>query len=459
MLKTDMLSIAQAAQEALDWELFATRKPRVEHYEAFFRLTALLEPTLRHAMWPSPEGFPHVRPSWPANRGPNGYFQQFKLLAQRIRSIAMDPSLSESLGWWRVRHWVVTPMIRSWVEASLGQVLEWRFANAGDRSHVCGIIRAFLVEPGVFARSSFRVSPGSLASVGNGARLLGARSKAKEYSFLGGIGSAASLAAPARDAGKVVLVVDADRVLDLSAVDGSLAACPLFGAAGEDGGHCYHAVRNCLYVALLHGKEAFCERAGSIVHQLWDAGAGWHAGRVGARLQMRMAGLGENSPLREAVVREITDRLWEEGKDPFNRRDPNRGRPRAAGPAPRPDVRMPIRLALRESTCTMAETRETAQPTALSIAPAADEAVRRALRLGVGDALEALPMFQEDQRTVAHDRAASVRMEALASWVDSEEGYAWRAARAVIWDTSIAWPAVPGAVVLADDVEEVIALE
>ena len=200
------------------------------------------------------------------------------------------------------------------------------------------------MERGVFARSSFRVSPGSLASVGYGARLLGARSRAKEYSFLGGVGSAASLAAPARLKGRVVLVVDAERDLNLTAVDGSLAALREFGAAGEAGEHCYHAVRICLCAALLHGKENFCERAGSIIHQLWDAGAGWHAGRIGARLQMRLAGLGENSPFREAVVREITSRLWEEGKDPFTQSQRGVDGPRV-GPAPRPDIRVLIRIA------------------------------------------------------------------------------------------------------------------
>lgn len=230
-------------------------------------------------------------------------------------------------------------------------------------------------------------------------------------------------------------------------MDGSLAALPEFGAVGEGDAHCYHAVRICLYVALLHGKEAFCERSGSTIHQLWDPGAGWHAGRT--RLAMRLAGLGENSPFREAVVHEITTRLWEEGKGPFILRD--RGEPRAVGPAPQPDIRAPIRVALRESTITRGETREAAQPTDLGIARGADEALQRALKQGFGDALEALPMFQEDRRTVAHDREASVRMEALQSWAVSEEGLAWRAARAAIYDTTTPVPE-------ADDDEDIIAL-
>ena len=96
----------------------------------------------------------------------------------------------------------------------------------------------------------------------------------------------------------------------------------------------------------------------------------------------------------------------------------------------------------------------------LAIARGADEAVQRAIRLGFGDALEALPMFQEDRRAVAHDRTASVLREALQSWVASEEGAAWRATRSAIFDASIAVPAAAlGQAALADDLEEVLALE
>ena len=63
-------------------------------------------------------------------------------------------------------------------------------------------------------------------------------------------------------------------------------------------------------------------------------------------------------------------------------------------------------------------------------------------------------------RLMAHDRAASVRREALQSWVASKEGAAWRATRSAIFDASIAEPAAAlGEAALADDLEEVLALE
>ena len=125
----------------------------------------------------------------------------------------------------------------------------------------------------------------------------------------------------------MVRVVGAERFLDASALEASLGARREFTAPGPRGEHCYHAVRLVLRICLMHGKEAFCERAGSIVHQLWDAQCHWHAGRVGDRLQMRMIGLGEHSPLRESVVREITDYIWDQRKNPVVRYGKNRGKP------------------------------------------------------------------------------------------------------------------------------------
>ena len=125
----------------------------------------------------------------------------------------------------------------------------------------------------------------------------------------------------------MVRVVGAERFLDASALEASLGVRREFTAPGPRGEHCYHAVRLVLRICLMHGKEAFCERAGSIVHQLWDAQSHWHAGRIGDRLQMRMIGLGEHSPLRESVVREITDYIWDQGKNPVVRYGKNRGKP------------------------------------------------------------------------------------------------------------------------------------
>ena len=134
-------------------------------------------------------------------------------------------------------------------------------------------------------------------------------------------------------------------------------------------------------------------------------------------------------------MHEITLRLWEQGKDPFTQRRADEHH--AVAPDPWPDAKDPIRLALRESPCTMAEAREVAQPTDLAIAQGARGAAHRAIRL------DALPMFRGDSSA-----------EAYQSWTASEEGAAWRANRLGIFNTSAAGPAALGDAALADDLEE-----
>ena len=146
--------------------------PKELECRAFCDLATLLRPSLRHAMWPSPQDFPHVPRSWSDLRGHNGWFRQYQTLARRIRTAAREPR-SDRWGWWRVRYWVVEPVIRCPMEVALGQLLRWRFRlSAGARGFVCAIIYSFLWGYGVSARPSFRVRPDALASPGNGKILL-----------------------------------------------------------------------------------------------------------------------------------------------------------------------------------------------------------------------------------------------------------------------------------------------
>ena len=78
------------------------------------------------------------------------------------------------------------------------------------------------------------------------------------------------MAAPPRLRGKVVTVVGAKRALDHGALEAALATLPKITAPGDDGAHCYHAVRLVHRVRLLRAVDSCCERWGSMIHQLWD---------------------------------------------------------------------------------------------------------------------------------------------------------------------------------------------
>ena len=83
-----MLRLCEEAWLAFDWHHLALRTPTREHYLAVLRHVELLEPMLRRTLWPPAPAFPHVRRAWPAQRGANGWFRQFQLLALRVRNKA-----------------------------------------------------------------------------------------------------------------------------------------------------------------------------------------------------------------------------------------------------------------------------------------------------------------------------------------------------------------------------------
>ena len=433
-----MVALLQDASLALAWGDLAMRPPTLDQHRAFLRLVARLRPALSNTLWPDPPAFPHVQRAWPAERGTGGWFQQYTLLAKRLRQAARPVDLSHRWGWWTARAWVVRPVVRTVMDASLGQLSQWRRAwHAAARSYVCQLVGEFLGLQGVSARSRevFCVSLGSLAIVGKAARLPGARGKKAQYAFRGGVGGLASLSAPARLRGKVVCVVGAKLELDENALEASLAREPSFTAASRDGDHCYHAVRLCHRVRMMRAMESCCERWGSFVHQLWDGNVCWHPSRIAGRLLMREAGLANNLPATEAVVQEVALYLEERrGMSAFLKRG---GPRREATPAPLPPgaTLMAIRRALRESTYTKDDARADAEPMSLLSQPMAAAAVQRALDRGAHGRMEALPSFFVDQRTEARASASSESAARLQSWLDSEEAAAWRSRRTSIFGT------------------------
>ena len=194
--------------------------------------------------------------------------------------------------------------------------------------------------------------------------------------------------------------------------------------------HCWHVVRLVHRMRLLRGQEACCERWGSLLHQLWDASSHWNAGTVAGRLQLREAGLAQNTRSTEAVVQHIVTHLTNvHNMNPFALRG-RRHEATAATPAAG-HLHQGLARALKESTYTSEKAKADAEPRMLQLIPSARDAVAAAFRSD--GSMQALPLFQEDARTVAHDRADSVVRERLQSWWRSEEGMDWRRERASIF--------------------------
>ena len=445
-----MLALGRDAALALNWGDLTSKPPTREQHLAFLRLARALKPALQRTLWPSTDVFPHVCCEWPAERGQNGWFQQFRELAQRLRRTARDPRCS----WWRVEKWLVQPVIRTHVEASVGRLLAvagaWQQPAA--RARVCQLIGEFVGAPSVSAGVAaaptmsggalppFWASVAALAGLGYGARLPGARSLRSVYMFRGGVGSLASLTAPARLRGKVVTVIWAKRALDDVALEAALATLPDLSAPGADGDHCYHVVRLIHRVRLLRAVESCCERWGSIIHQLWDGQSVWHPRRIAGRLLMRDSGLGEISSESEGMVAEITDFLSKQGMDPFVQdrrlRDASPMDPPPAG------LREVCRRALRESPYTQQLAADAARPCSLRLRPEAEEALAKARRAGGTADFEPLPLFQERVSALRRDRAMSVVNDARQDWLRGPDAADWREKRAAIFGTGEG-PAIP----------------
>jgi len=430
-----MLALGEAAGVALDWPALLAAPATVEHFRAFFRLAALLRPILEHTAWPSKEAFPHVKHSWPSERGTNCLFREFQMLAMRIRKAARDAHVA-TRSWWRASHYLVQPVLRTSTEAALGPCFRRLgvFAAASDVARVCSVVSAF---SGVGAPRPFRATPASLANAGCAAALSGARGKRRVYEFRGAEGSFASVASPKNLRGKLVRVVGADLELDFDALEASLTATPFFTAPAPNGDHCWHAVRIVHRTRLLRAMESCCERWGSIVHQLWTGNVNWHPSRIAGRLQMRDAGLAAQGPLTEVVVSEISSWLAaERNMNPFVQRPARRHREGSAGTSPATEALRPdLRRALRESGYSREDAKAATQANSLPLA--AQEAVNAALQRGLGrGVMEALPLFQQDRRVAARSLAPSVQREHLRSWSESDAGEAWRRKRARIFNNT-----------------------
>ena len=415
---------------------------------AFLRLAKALKPAIENALCPPPPAlFPHVCFRWPAERGPNGWFQQFQLFAKRLRQKARSPGCP----WWRVEQWLAQPVMRARLEASVGKLLAvagaWQQPAARARLPAhrrvrwsakrfcwrCGPER-FCPPPPFWTRVA------GMAGLGHGARLPGARSQRSAYMFRGGVGSLASLAAPAKLRGKVVTVVGMKRVLDDVVLEATLATLPEFAAPCEDGAHCYHVVHLIRRVRLLRAVESCCGRWGSIIHLLWDGNSIWHPRRVAGRLLLRDSGLMELSSASEGMVTEITDFLSKQGMDPFVQ---NR-RLREAVPLDPPLAgwREACRRALRESSYTRELAAEAARPCSLRLRPDAEEALAKARRVGGAGDFAPLPLFHENAPTLRRDRATSVLREAQQDWWQGPEAAEWREKRVAIFGTGEG-PAIP----------------
>lgn len=112
---------------------------------------------------------------------------------------------------------------------------------------------------------------------------------------------------------------DEKGVLDESAVAASVACYPcLSWPAGPRKQHCWHAAFLLQHNRTLNAASASCERAGSLLHNLFSGDTRLSPVRVAARIRLRNAGLRCDGNFEdEQLVSDLSECLLSHGKSPF----------------------------------------------------------------------------------------------------------------------------------------------
>ncbi len=361
-------------------------------------------------------------------------FAQYKTLMIRVRRYARR---CQWVGpWFRHVEFIVRPVSKSPIlEASLRLHSPFRNASPLQRACVFSVVTSFA---GCKQRA-FPVKCESVARLGCGHSLRGSRSLLQTRVFRGDVGSFASVATnPFK--GKVVRIVGAKTDVDEDSLLATLEADPFFTRpgifAGIEESHAWHAVRIVHRTRLMRGRDATCERWGSLLHQLFDANP-TKPHRYVARLFVRESGLGGDvSGAQDAVIEEITRFMFEElHKNPFCVRGSKRQRPHEAGKDLEEDAE-DVRKGLRRHAM-LELAAEVACPMQLrpDVAEKVQNASNTATNLNRGK-IAALPRFMENSRTMHKNRTTSVLREAMQNWLSSDDARQWRAARERLFSTT-----------------------
>ena len=401
-----------------DWDSLLRRPAAKQHYEAFFQLCKSLKPSLENTAWPRNPEFQFVTRQWPQERGPNGWFQQYKTLTLRLKAEAKSIGRRES--WWRIVGVQVEPVVeavsRFWL--SLARAPQLQHASPAGRACVLFLIRRFMGDAYVSAAVPFETKPSSL--VPPGAR----RASGQRAQFRASVGSFASLVVPGGSR-KLVFVVALHRKVDEAGLVSSLHSEKSLVFPDSSGAHCWHVVR-----AYLRDRrkspESICERWGSLMHMLWDSVGGWQPHRIVARLFMRESRFLDRPASRKSIEAEIASFIYHKKGSPyvgarFAREDSSEEGESGD------DLLLGVRAKLREDVRSREWWRKKSCPAELL--PAAQEAVARAMahssrRLALG----ALPQFKGDKPATP-----SVKADALSQWLKSDDAVHWRLERTAMF--------------------------
>ena len=448
-----MQALFEAMRICWDWEWLTKNAPDSRHVRAVVDMWELLQGCLQHTLWPSPETHPWVEHVWPTV--PN-LLCQYMVLCRRIRGRVRGGGLDHDT-WFPVEKYGVQSvtggqmhlrLLRQMFKPVLRRNKKIGLTLQAQQCHVMrpiGMILCFVETP-VLAIARFKVLPSELRPLGWGRFRLSQyrpdhRKIADQQCFP--VGDLCSLG-KGRMRGRWVQVCEEHRQFSREALAAALDLDPSFNRPGPALDHCWHIVRVHHRTRQMRGVEACSERWGSLMHMLWDDVAASGPDRIATRLLLRESGLAcVGAPQDESFLRSLAVILVEtQGKtsmlkrklaDPLHEQSQQEIRgSEQSGLVWSCHVDFATIPGCRFSWMPDLAWRHKHAPIQLP------EKMRQAVLRGAREDAynveyrKALPMFVEDARTLAKDRAGSVLRQRMHDFLSSDLGREWRAERAAL---------------------------
>ncbi len=438
-----MADLLKAMRQCWDWGVLATSTPQAQHVQAFLHVFHALVPFLKHTAWPNLPRFADLQRNWNLSDAAVG-MQYLRLL----RSVRTAGQTTHRETWFPIARLKVLPV---WPFPGIVAALlpKLRSSSRVAALGCFGLITVFLgefdgnMQP--LAAKAFFITATSVARVGYGAASRARRREGRVPAVVGVMG--VINAKPWKN--KLIHVIAVERKLDPSAVSASLDGEHAFAMGG-----CWHAVRLHHRCRCFGSVESCCERYGSLLHSLFDAGQHLSPGQLVARLHLRegqLCCLGSSRD--EQIVQEIATVLGTiMRKCPFVQRGQKRDVDGRAMSRSATLIRTRAETALMDagrvgtqdldiSSSLQDACRAVAaqlprpswandvvhQPTQLesSVASALD------MLAATGGEIKAMPMHVA--RGTSQDQARSVVRARLDAWMQSVEGREWQENRRALW--------------------------
>ena len=294
-----------------DLKSLTTEVPRRKHANAVKFLAELIRGRASLVQFPSGPRFRYVGEGWPSA---DEIAEQYVRLCKRLRAKFLEPKFQDM--WQEVDHYMVSPVMSMYGRSRLVSRIVHSFMpeNADD---IKKKVKRMLLAYTCLAEHSFKLLPKNLHTLENpcGKEVTEPSSSLKA-------GDTVATILKYRP-GKLVCVKQVKYETSTSAIAATIAVDGhrLIGPQGPSRKHCWHAAYLLQVCRTMVSASSACERAGSMLHRLFDGESRLSPGRTALRLRLKHAGVqAVGAPVDEQMIEHLVDCLLDKdmgNKMPF----------------------------------------------------------------------------------------------------------------------------------------------